>query len=82
MKTNHQNKAQPKKGKAETRSRHPIHNGSQSQENEESIRKLPRHIDYKSCPASLCYSARSNIPPDEQLKGSEHNRLMLSFSQL
>ena len=35
---------------------------------EESIRKLQRHIDNKSCPASLRYSARANIPPDEQFK--------------
>ena len=29
---------------------------------------MQRHIDNKSCPASLRYSARANIPPDEQFK--------------
>ena len=35
---------------------------------EESIRKLKRHLDKKTCPKSLRYNVRANIPPDEQFK--------------
>ena len=35
---------------------------------EESINKLQKHLDNKTCPKSLRYSARANIPPDEQFK--------------
>jgi len=35
---------------------------------EESIKKLQKHLDNKTWPKSLRYSARVNIPPDEQFK--------------
>ncbi|XP_068755861.1 uncharacterized protein [Montipora capricornis] len=35
---------------------------------EESIEKLQKHLDNKTCPKSLRYTARANIPPDEQFK--------------
>ena len=34
----------------------------------ESIKKLQIHLDNKTCPKSLRYSVRANIPPDEQFK--------------
>ena len=34
----------------------------------ESIKKLQTHLDNKTCPKSLRYNARANIPPDEQFK--------------
>ncbi|KAL9972370.1 hypothetical protein ACROYT_G018655 [Oculina patagonica] len=38
------------------------------QRTEESIKKLKVHLENKTCPKSLRYSARANIPPDEQFK--------------
>ena len=35
---------------------------------EESIEKLQKQLDNKTCPKSLHYTARANIPPDEQFK--------------
>ena len=35
---------------------------------EESVRKIKRHLDKKTCPKSLRYNVRANIPPDEQFK--------------
>lgn len=34
----------------------------------ESIKKLTKHLDNKTCPKSLCYSALANIPPGEKFK--------------
>ena len=35
---------------------------------EESMKKLQVHLQNKTCPKSLPYSAQANIPPDEQFK--------------
>ena len=32
------------------------------------VRKMKRHLDKKTCPKSLRYNVRANIPPDEQFK--------------
>ena len=39
---------------------------------EESIKKLQTHLNNKTCPKSLRYNARANIPPVEQFKKDIH----------
>ena len=39
---------------------------------EESIEKLQKHLDNKTCPKSIRYTAWANIPPDEQFKKDIH----------
>ena len=38
------------------------------QKTENSIRKLKEHLDKKTCPKALRYSARANIPANEQFR--------------
>ena len=55
-----------RKRKAETENLYAVQ--TKIKRTEDSIKKLEKHIEDKTCPKSLRYSARANIPPDEEFK--------------